>query len=165
MHTRVAGATAERRHVHLGELSGLARTLPDMPDPGTPQDYIDALDEPRRSDVAALDALIREAAPDLEPVMAGTMLGYGPFHYRYASGREGDATVIALASQKRHISLYVLCSVEGGYLAEKYADRLPKASIGKSCVRFPRLEVVDTAVLRELVAEAGRLGPGDAAGV
>jgi len=62
-----------------------------MPDAGTPQDYIDGLDEPRRSDVAALDALIRAAAPDLEPVMAATMLAYGPFHHRYASGREGDA--------------------------------------------------------------------------
>ena len=128
-----------------------------------PTEYIAALDEPRRADVAALDEMIRRAAPSLEPVMAGTMLGYGPFHYRYASGREGDATVLALASQKRHISLYVLCATEGRYLAETFADRLPGASIGKSCVRFPRLASVDLAVLEELVARAAELGPGDAA--
>ena len=95
--------------------------------------------------------------------MAGTMLGYGPFHYRYASGREGDTTLLGLASQKRYISLYVLCAKGGRYLAESYAERLPKASVGKSCVRFARLSDLDPAVLAELVTEAARLGPGDTA--
>ena len=130
---------------------------------GSREDYIAALDEPRRTDVAALDALIREHAPGLEPVVAGKMLGYGPFHYRYASGREGDTTLLGLASQKRYISLYVLCANGGRYLAESYAERLPKASVGKSCVRFARLSDLDPAVLAELVTEAARLGPGDAA--
>jgi hypothetical protein len=130
---------------------------------GAREDYIAALAEPRRTDVAALDALIREHAPSLEPVVAGKMLGYGPFHYRYASGREGDTTLLGLASQKRHISLYVLCANGGRYLAESYVERLPKASVGKSCVRFARLSDVDPAVLAELVTEAARLGPGDAA--
>jgi hypothetical protein len=130
---------------------------------GARADYIAALAEPRRTDVAALDALIREHAPGLEPVVAGKMLGYGPFHYRYASGREGDTTLLGLASQKRYISLYVLCAKGGRYLAESYAERLPKASVGKSCVRFARLSDLDPAVLAELVTEAARLGPGDAA--
>jgi len=95
--------------------------------------------------------------------VAGKMLGYGPFHYRYASGREGDTTLLGLASQKRYISLYVQCSNGGRYLAESYAERLPKASVGKSCVRFARLSDIDPAVLAELVTEAARLGPGDAA--
>jgi hypothetical protein len=131
---------------------------------GAREDYIAALAEPRRTDVAALDALIREHAPDLEPVMAGTMLGYGRFHYRYRSGREGDATVLALASQKRYISLYALCATDDAYLAESYTERLPKASIGKSCVRFARLSDVDTAALADLISEAARRGPGEAAG-
>jgi hypothetical protein len=130
----------------------------------TPDEYLAAVDERRRPDLLALDALITATAPGLPRVLAGRMIGYGPFHYRYASGREGDATLIALAAQKRYISLYVLCSVDGGYLAERYADRLPKASIGKSCVRFTRLADVDEGVLRELVGEAARIGPADAAG-
>jgi hypothetical protein len=130
----------------------------------TPDEYLAAVDERRRPDLLALDALITATAPGLPRVLAGRMIGYGPFHYRYASGREGDATLIALAAQKRYISLYVLCSVDGGYLAERYADRLPKASIGRSCVRFTRLADVDEGVLRELVGEAARIGPADAAG-
>ena len=125
----------------------------------TPDDYIDTLEEPRRGEVRALHELIRATAPDLEPHVASGMLGYGPFHYRYASGREGDASLIALASRKQYISLYVLCADEAGYLAERYADRLGKASIGKSCVRFKRTEDVDRGALAELIAEARRIGP------
>ena len=86
------------------------------------------------------------------------MLGYGRFRYRYASGREGDASLIALSSRKKSISLYVLSADESGYLAERYVERLPKASIGKSCVRFKRTDDVDLGVLRELLEDAGRIG-------
>ena len=47
----------------------------------------------------------------------------------------------------------------GAYLAESYVDRLPNASIGKSCVRFKRTSDVDLDTMRELIAEAARLGP------
>ena len=72
----------------------------------TPAEYIAAVDDKRRSDIAALDALIRKHAPKLEPVIMGGMLGYGPFHYRYASGREGDACKLSIASNASYISLY-----------------------------------------------------------
>ena len=124
-----------------------------------PDDYIDALEQPRRGEIRELHDLIRQTVPDLEPHVASGMLGYGPFHYRYASGREGDASLLALSSRKNHISLYVLCTTETGYLAEQYAERLPKADIGKSCVRFKRTADVDRDALRELIAEAGRIGP------
>ena len=97
--------------------------------------------------------------PDLDPHVDSGMLGYGPFHYRYASGREGDASLLGLSSRKRHISLYVLCETDTGYLAAQYAERLPKADIGKSCVRFKRTADVDRDALRELIAEAARIGP------
>ena len=125
----------------------------------TPDEYIEALEEPRRGEVRELHDLIRETAPELEPHVSSNMLGYGPFHYRYASGREGDASLLALSSRKNHISLYVLCTTEAGYLAEQYAERLPKASIGKSCVRFKRPADVDRDALRALIAEASRIGP------
>jgi len=130
----------------------------------TAEEYLAGVDEKRRADVVALDALIRETAPALERVVQRGMLGYGPFHYRYATGREGEASLIGLAAQKRHLSLYVLCAADGRYLVESYADRLPGASVGKSCVRFTTLAKVDVGVLRELVAEAAALGPQDAAG-
>src|SRR5262245_33338495 len=104
----------------------------------TPAEYIAAVDAKRRSDIAALDALIRKHAPKLEPVIMSGMLGYGPFHYRYASGREGDTCKLSIASNASYISLYCCAADETGYVAERYVNRMPKASIGKTCVRFKK---------------------------
>jgi hypothetical protein len=125
----------------------------------THEEYFAALAEPRQGELRALDALIRESAPGLAPTMEFGMPGYGRYHYKYASGREGDAATISLASNKNYISLYVACLVDGRYVAETYAGRLPKASIGKSCVRFKRLSDVDTAVLAELLLAAAEHPP------
>jgi uncharacterized protein YdhG (YjbR/CyaY superfamily) len=108
-----------------------------------PEDYLAQIDEPRRSDIEAIDALIREEAPEIEPRIEYGMLVYDP--------------VASLASQKQYISLYVSCETETGYLTEQYRDRLPKADVGKSCVRFKRLSDVDPDELRSLVREAASL--------
>ena len=131
-------------------------------DADTREDYIGALEQPRRGEIERLDELIRETLPGLEPHMRYGMLGYGEYHYRYASGREGDAAVIGLASNKRYISLYVTCGHDGAYIAERYAERLPKADIGKSCVRFKRIADVDLETVRELLRDAEEAGPMDA---
>lgn len=125
----------------------------------TPEQYIAELDEPRRGEIQRLHDLIRVAAPELESSAGDRTIGYGPYHYRYASGREGDTHLISLASNKNYISVYVLCVTDGEYLAARYAQRLPKASIGKSCVRFRRTSDIDLTALAELVAEAARIGP------
>ena len=125
--------------------------------PKTPEEYIERLEEPRRGDVRRLHELIRKAVPKLEPYAEYDGIGYGRFHYRYASGREGDTCTIGIANRKRYISLYVVAEDgEGGYLAESYRDRLPKADIGKSCVRFKRLEDLDEEVLREMIRAAAK---------
>jgi uncharacterized protein YdhG (YjbR/CyaY superfamily) len=126
----------------------------------SPSEYIAALNEPRRSEIAELHKLIRKTVPNLKPVIHSGMLGYGRFHYKYASGREGEACRIAVASNKTYISLYALGTDERGYVAERFKKRLPKASIGKSCVRFKRLEDVDPVVLKELLTETEKAGYG-----
>jgi hypothetical protein len=124
----------------------------------TPAEYIAAVDDKRRSDIAALDALIRKHAPKLEPIIMDGMLGYGPFHYTYASGREGDACKLSIASNASYISLYCFAADATGYVAERYVDRLPKASIGKSCVRFKRLSDLDEKALTALIKETSTIG-------
>ena len=120
----------------------------------TPEEFLDGLPEPRRSEVAQLDAVIRAAVPELARTVHSGMLGYGPYHYRYASGREGDTCVISLASQKRYISLYVNAVADGQYLPERYADRFPNASIGRSCIRIRHAADLDPADLTELLRKA-----------
>jgi hypothetical protein len=127
-----------------------------------PTPYLETLDEPRRSDVARLHELVHTALPQLDVHASERGLHYGPFHYRYASGREGDAFQVSIASRKAGISLYVLSVVGDQYVPERYADRLPKASIGRSCVRMKRLSDIDEDVLAELLREAGKHPPAGA---
>jgi len=128
--------------------------------PGTPADYIAALPEPRRSEIARIDAFIRATVPDLAPCLTAGMLGYGPFHYRYATGREGDTAKIGLSSRAQYIALYSCAADAKGYVAERYRARLPAADIGKSCVRFKRFDDLDRAALRDLLLETARTGYG-----
>jgi len=117
----------------------------------TPEEYIAAVDDARRADIAELDRLIRKNAPKLEPFIHAGILAYGPWHYKYASGREGDWFRIGVASNASYISLYVVAGDESGYVAEQFKESLPKAKIGKSCVRFKKLSDLDQKELVRLI--------------
>lgn len=117
----------------------------------TPEDYIAAVDEARREQIATIHAFIRATVPDLEPFIQSGMLAYGHYRYRYASGREGDWCRVALASNKQYISLYCCAADSEGYVAERFRERLPKANIGKSCVRFKRWSDLDHDVVAEML--------------
>jgi hypothetical protein len=127
----------------------------------TPEEYIAALPDPRRDEVRLLHDLIRREAPDLEPHLRSGMLGYGTYHYHYDSGREGDWFVVGLAGRKAHVSLYVSATEGDRYLAETYRDRLPKADVGRGCVRIKRLSDVDLATVAELIRAAASRRPHD----
>ena len=114
---------------------------------------------PREEELRRVDALVREAAPDLDrqlvPAGAGQVLGYGLMPYRPRSARETTLwPLVALAAQKRHLSLYVCAVVDGEYLPETRAERLGRVSCGKSCIRFPSLDRVDTGELVTLLRDA-----------
>jgi len=120
----------------------------------TPAEYLARLEEPRRREIERVHRLIRRTVPALKPCIVGGCLAYGPVHYRYASGREGDAARVAVASNASSISLYAFAADDRGWVAERYRARLPKASIGKSCVRFKRLDDLDLNAFQELLREA-----------
>jgi hypothetical protein len=113
----------------------------------TPAEYLAQLEEPRKSDIVALDALIRKNAPKLAPFIQMGILAYGPFRYKYESGRENDWFRIGLASNAQYISLYVSTP------AEAHKAALPKAKIGRGCIRFKRLADVDQAALKKIIKE------------
>jgi hypothetical protein len=129
-------------------------------DAKTPKEYIAKLDEPRQTEIKRVDKLIRQTVPQLKPFIMAGMLGYGPFHFKYPSGREGDWFRIGLASNKSYISLYACAADERGYVAERYKKKLPKANIGKSCVRFKKLDDLDIEALKALLRETAQTGFG-----
>ena len=113
----------------------------------------------RAEELRRVDELVMQAAPGIDrqlvPMGNGARLGYGLMPYRPRSAKETTTVpLIALAAQKRHLSLYVCAVVDGQYLAESRAAQLGKVSCGKSCVRFTSLDRVDTVALDQLVRDA-----------
>lgn len=97
----------------------------------TPEEYLAALEEPRRTQITELHDLIRETAPQLEPHIQAGMLAYGRYHYRYASGREGDWFPIGVASQKGYISLFITAARRATILSRiRFASACPRRTSG-----------------------------------
>jgi Domain of unknown function (DU1801) len=121
------------------------------------EDYIDSLPDERRETVRAVHERVLAEVPELDVRMWNKFIGYGSYRYRSASGREGDWFPIGLTNNKRYVSLYVCVADDDGYLAEQNAERLGKVSVGKSCIRFTRLENLDLDVAGELCRRAAGL--------
>lgn len=130
-------------------------------DAKTPEEYISQVEESRREDIQRLHDLVRAVAPELEPTMEFKMLGYGKVRHKHASGREGEWMKIGIANNKQYISLYCCAADQGGDVAERYRAELPKANVGKSCVRFKRLSDLDEEILEQLIRDAAAAGWGD----
>lgn len=123
-------------------------------DAKTPEEYLESLEEPRKTELRTLHKLIRETIPEEKPHIMSGMIGYGTYHYKYASGREGDWSIIALSSRKNYISLYACAAKDGKYVAESYKEKLPKADIGKSCIRFKKIADIDLSILQQIIRES-----------
>lgn len=101
----------------------------------------------KKDDSFRLIALMREWS-GFEPKMWGpTIIGFGSYHYKYASGREGDAPLIGFSPRKAEFSLYVIDHEQdnGELLAS-----LGKHRIGKACIYFRKLDDLDLSTLERL---------------
>ena len=117
------------------------------PTPTTAAEFIAAVEDPkRRADAEAACALLAEATGE-PPVMWGpSIVGFGAYHYRYASGHEGDAPLVGFSPRKANLVFYLYCD-EG---RDDLLARLGKHKAGKGCVYVNRLSDVDPAVLKEM---------------
>jgi hypothetical protein len=107
--------------------------------------------EEQRSDAQTLVALMRRVTRQ-EPRMWGpTIVGFGSYHYKYASGHEGDSALAAFAMRGRELVVYVEADFEG---RDILLARLGRHKIGKVCVYIRRLADVDLKVLEALVARS-----------
>lgn len=116
-------------------------------------EYIQMIDEPRRSEFKKVFQVLQKSLKGEKPFLISGFIGFVPYHYKSKSGREGDWFVVGIANQKNYISVYICASDGDQYIAEKYRDRLPKANIGKSCIRFKKVDDVDLDVLGKLASE------------
>ena len=116
--------------------------------------FIAAVDDAqKREDCHAVAAIMAEATGASAQMWGTSIVGFGTYHYRYASGREGDFMEVGFSPRKRALTLYIMAGFS------EYADllaKLGKHTTGKSCLYIKRLADVDQNVLREMVERSVR---------
>ena len=111
--------------------------------------YVDS--EQKKADSFRLIELMREWS-GFEPKMWGpTIIGFGSYHYKYASGHEGDAPVLGFSPRKAAFSLYVFSATEK---SKKLLTDLGKFEMGKACIYVKKLSDINESVLQELCMES-----------
>jgi len=111
--------------------------------------FLDSVDKPlRRADAQVLDALFQRITGYSPKMWGPSIIGYGRYHYRYDSGREGDFLATGFSPRAARLVVYIMPG---------YADfatilsRLGKHKLGKSCLYINKLSDIDLAVLEELI--------------
>lgn len=122
----------------------------------TVEEYLENVPEDRQEIITFLHEFIQKSAPSLKPHFAYNMLGYGDFLYTNYKKEEVHWPIIALANQKNYVSVYVCAVQDGEYIAEKFQDQLGKVSVGKSCIRFKKLDNVNLDTLKKVIQLAAK---------
>lgn len=114
--------------------------------------YLAAIDDDdRRADARKLSTLMKKAT-GMAPAMWGpSIVGYGSYHYRYDSGREGDFLLTGFSARRQALTVYIMPGFErfAGLLA-----KLGKYKTGKSCLYIRRMADIDESVLEDLVRQS-----------
>lgn len=111
--------------------------------------FLAVIDDPQqRSDARKIAALMRAASGSRAKMWGTSIVGFGSYHYKYASGREGDWPVVGFSPRKQNLSLYIMA---GFSQFDALLAKLGKHKVGKSCLYIRRLADVDEKVLRKLV--------------
>lgn len=118
-----------------------------------PVDFIAAVEsEKKRADAEALLALFNRVT-GLKPQMWGaSLIGYGRYHYKYESGREGEFFMTGFSPRKANLVVYIMPGYRYGDMQDKLA-RLGKHKLGKSCLYINKLADIDLGVLAEIVID------------
>ena len=114
--------------------------------------------ERRREDARRLCAMMQEITGE-PPVMWGpSIIGFGSYHYRYASGHEGDSPLAGFAPRRQHLVIYLVGGFEDRH--RSVLARLGPHRTGTGCLYLKRLDDVDQHALRELIDRSVRVRKG-----
>jgi len=105
-------------------------------------------DPQRRADAEAVAAMMARLSGEPARMWGSSIVGFGSYHYRYESGREGDAARIGFSPRAKELVLYLADGYEG---KEAQLARLGRHRIGVSCVYIKKLADVDQGVLEEMI--------------
>lgn len=110
--------------------------------------YLDSVDEKRRADCRELVEMMSKITK-AEPKMWGpSIVGFGSYHYKYDSGREGEFMLTGFAARKNALTLYVMTGFDS---APELMEKLGTYKTGKSCLYIKRLDEIHRPTLRQLI--------------
>lgn len=112
-----------------------------------------ANNEQKKSDSFELIRIMQELTGESAKMWGPSIIGFGNYHYKYASGHEGDAPVLGFSPRKAAISLYVYSDTE---VSKQLVTKLGKHKMAKACIYINKLSDVDTEVLKEICRESIR---------
>ena len=116
-----------------------------------PCEFIQQVDDPqKRKDSEELIALMKKVTGKPPKMWGPTIVGFGKYHYKYESGREGEICITGFSPRKPNLVLYVGPGMED----EKLMARLGKHKRGKGCLYIRKLEDIDRKVLHEVVVKS-----------
>ena len=114
--------------------------------------FVDQVDsEQKRNDSLRLIELMEEATGEMAKMFGPTIIGFGKYHYKYASGHEGVAPLLGFSPRKAAISLY---TYTGSPKHEYLLEGLGKYKIGKACIYIKKLSDIDENVLKRMMKES-----------
>ncbi len=108
-------------------------------------------DEKKRADSFRILRIMQEITKDTPKMWGPSIIGFGNYHYKYESGREGDFFITGFSPRKQNLTIYIMPGFER--YEELMAD-LGKYKTGKSCLYIRKLEDIDTDILKKLIAES-----------
>ena len=115
-------------------------------------EYIAAISDPgKRKEIKKIGAMMRRATGARAKLWGTSIVGYGRYHYEYASGRSGDWMLTGYAARKQALTVYIMPGFEP---FENLLDKLGKYKTGRSCLYIKRLADVDEAVLEDLITQS-----------
>ncbi len=116
-------------------------------------DFIKTVEPEKKREDAAILLDFFNRVTGMKPVMWGSaIIGYGRYHYKYDSGREGDAMQTGFSPRKAKMVVYIMPGYRYGDMEEKLS-RLGKHKLGKSCLYINKLSDIDLSVLEEMVLD------------
>jgi hypothetical protein len=111
--------------------------------------FLNAVDHPqRRADGYVLLQMMKEITQEPPIIWGSSIVGFGSYHYRYASGREGDWFKTGFSPRKRSLSIYLM---QGFDTYKDLLSRLGKHRVGKGCLYINKLADVDLDILRAII--------------
>lgn len=114
--------------------------------------FLNAIDDKqKRADAKKVAALMRAATGSRAKMWGTAIVGFGSYHYKYASGREGDWMLVGFSPRKQNLTLYIM---PGFSKFDGLMAKLGKHSTGKSCLYIKQLADVDMKVLERLINES-----------